>query len=358
MEYSRDFIRALSDKSSYVLDVISGELTFRRDVVRKTAVENAIAMYQETGDDLDFAIVRSIYDPGGYSWKWRERYLHLFDSTEDFDSIFEECFVKACRGYADEEARHRLGIEVMGNGSFNNYFYGVLTKTFANIMKSKACGSRNPDIRCPICDAIVAPLNLHILRDHDEYSNEIVAAIVGKQSDKQWTCSLCPPYARKVKFVEGEELRRHIVSKHSSAVFERFSRDYPNHSMAMREPAAAGGLIGNEESMSTHDALEQTVVSNLVGSPTPRSDEEYGLIDLGHDIISAGLSPCQMAMVDFVLDASRASSLPTRNKLCEACLYRSCGECQHGGSLTKEQYVEEVDDLKDKMRGVLSGAEI
>ena len=359
MDYPKEFTQLVSEQSAVVLGIIASELTVRKDVVRKMAVENSISMYQETGVELDFILVKAIYEPERYSWRWRERYSHLFDSTEDFDSVYEECFVRACRGYADEAGRKSLGIEVMGNGSFNNYFYGVLGNTFANIMKSKSCESRNPGLRCPACDAIVAPLNTHVLRDHSEYADSIVSEIVGKQGTKPWICSLCPAYARKMKFEDKEDLRKHVVAKHSTAVFERFSREHPNHSMAMREPATSGGLLGREDnevkSLSSHDAIEQTASSGINQNSMSQADAEYSRVDLGHAIIVAGFSNCQLAMIDCVLDDGRASHLPSRNKLCEACVYLREGGCRNGGKLSRDQYVNEVNGLRTKMKGVLNG---
>lgn len=355
MDHSREFMRLVSDKSAKVLTTISSDLAYRRDVVRKAAIETAIGMYQESGDETDFLIVRAVYEPERHSWRWRERYGHLFETDDDFNSVYEECFVKACRGYADEDARRQSGIEVMGNGSFNNYFWGVLQNNFSNVMKSKSCESRNPGVRCPVCDQMVAPLNTHILRDHTEYADSIVADVIGKQRSKPWNCTLCPTYARRVKFTDREELRKHIVARHGSAVFERFSRDHPNHSMAIREAATSGGLVGREEALSSHDAIEQTASEEAAAGSPAIVETDYQRVELNHAVIAAGLTHCQMAMIDFVLEDKRASTLPTRNKLCTECVYGREGSCRNGGKLSREQYISEVNGLRTKMKDVLSG---
>ena len=355
MNRKNEFDRLVSDRSAALLDTVSGELAIRKDVVRKTAVEAAISMYQETEDDTDFVIVKSIYEPEKYVWKWKERYSHLFDSQDEFNSVFDECFVKACRGFADAEKRETLGINVMGNGSFNNYFYGVLTNTFANIMKKRICKSRNPQVRCPICDEMVSPLTTHVLRDHREYADGIVSDMVKDQGDTPWTCSLCPNYAKRIEFENREDLKQHVVAKHSSEIFDRFSSEHPKHSMAIRDHASSGGIIGDDEVITTHDAIERNF-SRGVMQQHEETNAKYDEVNLGHAILSAGLSECQMAIVDCILGNRRATKMPSRKKLCENCTHGREGKCDRGRCLTKDEYASEITGLKEKMQEIIGDA--
>lgn len=309
--------------------------------VEDLALEMAVTMYQETGRDCDFEIIRDLYRPEQYEQAWFDDYGFLFGySRPDFHSEFMLCFAKACKKY-------RPG----PNRKLNSYFYGVLYKTMVNALKRKAVGFRNIEVRCPLCSALVAPLSTHLLRKHLELADDVLMWM-GKDPTQTSECPLCPAHHRKVVFKNEEHRRKHILSRHSSQVFSAFIQKFPGHSTALDDPAPALGVISNKDGEMMNDPLAEMAVASISTIGAPSNDGEILVTLLSDDT----LSPCQRTIAEMFLYEDN-EHLPSFDRLCQVCMEkRNTDDCPRGDKfkITRSQYKQEMSDLGQMLRTMIA----
>ena len=317
---------------------MSGEYEFIENVMylpsaKDIVIDIAVEMYQETKSSSDFEIICDIYNPYQYEQTWYEDYGFLFSySREDFHQEFMTCFVKACSTY-------RPG----PNRKLNSYFYGIMKKTMVNQIKRKAVGFRNVQVRCPICDEIVAPLGTHLLRKHLELA-DLPYISMGKDPSEVTECLLCPQHHKKVVFKNEEHRQRHTMSKHSSIVFSMFMAKFPGHNTGLYDPAQTFGVVFSDPDNSGETSLDDRKAISI-STLGPKSDEDGETLE--KLLQNGALSPCQVTMVENFLyeDAER---LPSFDGVCEMCKSnRNTDECPRGESfkLTRQIFKEEMTDL-------------
>lgn len=306
---------------------MSGDQLLEKEKILSKNIKNknidiAIEMYQKNQSQKIFDLIMNIYQPKKYISYWRNKYKYLLDGdNDDFESEYMLCFIKALNSYN----KNKMKV----NSSFNNYFFSTISNHFKNKMSKKSCSKRNPASICPLCHKKVSPLNTHILRDHYDLIEKLV-----KEKNVEGKCPFC-----SIELV-GNELYKHIASKHSSIVYEYFQKLFPNYSTAIKDPAPTMGLIyiSDENTGTLEDINAQ-----------PLYYQQKNIEDI---IVLTNLSKCQKAMKD-VFDFYNISKLPSYKKLCDMCMeMNGYDECPRGKNfhLTKEIYDMELKDLIEKIK--------
>jgi hypothetical protein len=212
-------------------------------------LESAILNYQRALADRDsFAIERSyaliceLYPPHKHMSDWYNQYYFLYDTAEDFTQEYNMIFCKVLAKWKPRGERRASRHE--GSGEFKNYFIGALQNHYSNLVKANNAGKRNVGCRCPICETWVNPLSTHLRKHHVDLLWEQMASF-GYDVHTMTECPFCKSHKtpRQVpcehqengacetcRFqAANEALKRHLLSKHSTFLFQRFSELYPDH---------------------------------------------------------------------------------------------------------------------------------
>lgn len=216
-------------------------------------IENAILKYQNSlltnNKDLIEKCYREIcklYPPLLHSQEWWLQYNYLFDSKEDFEADYIRVFCNVLSKWKPKSKRKQSRYN--GTGEFKNYFIGALQHNYINFVKRDSAAKRNINQKCPICNQWVNPLSSHLLKVHKE--------LMWEQMEEQGhvlceleKCPLCKTHKMPRSYsclencdlkVEGgcekciknqklDLLKSHLISKHSTLLFQRFNKLYPNN---------------------------------------------------------------------------------------------------------------------------------
>jgi hypothetical protein len=219
-----------------------------------------------------------------------------------------------------------------GSGEFKNYFIGALQNHYSNLVKANNAGKRNIGCRCPICDTWVSSLSTHLRNHHVELLWEQMT-IFGYDVHSMTECPFCkshkaPQQAQCDCHEEGacggardscrfkaanEALKRHLLSKHSTFLFQRFAELYPDYHTVKPK----------EVSMWTAEDEE--------GEESCYYDTTPGDNRIEH-LMSCDLSPLESAILNQVLNGS--SSITYRPNV------YNCSE---------EEFEDALNALRDKM---------
>lgn len=190
--------------------------------------------------------VCKIYPPLTHMQEWWNQYHYLYDSHEDFESDYIKIFCNVLSNW--QPRSKRKASRYNGTGEFKNYFIGALQHNYINLVKADNAGKRNPSQKCPICEKWVNPLSTHILNCHQnimwdwmekqKYNFEILDRCPLCKTHKMprsYVCADncsdkidggCPNCIRNKKI---EIIKKHLISKHSTILFQRFNELYPNY---------------------------------------------------------------------------------------------------------------------------------
>jgi hypothetical protein len=291
-------------------------------------LENAIVAYQEAlaaGESLAieecYEKVIGIYDPLAFADTWLRRYRFLFDTAEDFAQEYLAIF---CKALANWKPRHlRKASRYGGTGVFKNYFWGCLQHAYSNRIKSEASFKRNLAQRCPICEDWCGSLSLHVFETHQSLLFDKMR-VIGYNLEELTSCPFCKSFKSIKKAVcscltacgcqaeaNAFALRKHLVSNHSSLLFERFHELYQGSITVSAKPISA--------TMHDDSTGEESFAYESM-SKGPSLDSLYSL----------GLDELQMKLVEEALDGKE---LTWTEKL-------GCSEVQ---------FAEAIDGLKDLM---------
>ena len=253
-------------------------------------LEVAILKYQESllsGNkwriDRQYKEVCKLYPPYLHMQEWWNQYHYLYDSQEDFASDYIKIFCNVLSNWKPRNSRKisRYG----GSGEFKNYFIGALQHNYINLVKADNAGKRNPSQKCPICEKWVNPLSTHILVHHhhilwDHLKN---TGIILEELER---CSFCKSHKmpRSYECLEDCEdkkdgscekcmiiqrtaiIRKHILSKHSTMLFQKFNELYPNYQTV--SPRALSVYMSEEddnENICYYDSLkDENKINNLM----------------------------------------------------------------------------------------------
>lgn len=259
-------------------------------------LESEILAYQKSlinGDSLSqeqhFKNICRIYKPQEYIPKWYAHYKHLYDSLEDFEQDYMRVF---CTTLAAWKPRHlRKPSRYGGKGHFQNFFWGALSHSYINGVKSEAAAKRNLQQQCPICGDWCNPLSTHLLNNHIDLLWERLGEM-GYAMSELTGCPFCRSFKlpKKQNLTESEyrekvteTLKKHMSSMHSSVLFETFHEKFPEH---LTVSAKAVSIYihdsDNEEDSNAYDNFES----------------KQGFDNL----MALNLSPLQMVIIERILN--------------------------------------------------------
>jgi hypothetical protein len=238
-------------------------------------LEICIIKYQEAIKDNNrfavndmYAKICNIYTPSNYSEVWWRKYGYLFEEKDDFEQEYLRIFCRVLKEWLPREARgkSRYG----GKGYFQNFFYGSLSHHFTNMVKSMSSNKRNVATRCPICEQWCNTLSTHLREHHADLLWQYLDSC-GKNVNDLTTCPFCKTY-KSVKNVECEHgdntckicfkkanlenIKKHLMSKHSNYLFEKFHDLFPDYPTLSSKPASVYFHDEDNEESSIYDILE------------------------------------------------------------------------------------------------------
>ena len=236
------------------------EIVNNASTVRETGhqekLESAILYYQKIlagGNsrliDQAYKNVCRLYPPLMHLQEWYQQYHYLYDSQEDFQQDYIRIFCNVLSAWKPRGVRKQSRYD--GTGEFKNYFIGALQHNYINLVKADNAGKRNPSCRCPICDKWVNPLSTHLRTHHVDLLWDQLS-INGFDINKIKNCPYCKshklPRSYECLSEEGEicngtnegcencreaaitkAIKKHMLSKHSSLLFQRFNEIHPNY---------------------------------------------------------------------------------------------------------------------------------
>lgn len=300
-------------------------------------LEITILQYQKAVKSNDrFAVndnydkICELYKPLNYANYWWRKYGHLYEERDDFEQEYLRIFCKVLNEWRPREVRgeSRYG----GKGYFQNFFYGSLSHHFTNIVKSLSSNKRNVASRCPICEQWCNTLSTHVREHHAHLLWEHLESC-GRSIEDMIICPFCKSY-KSPKQIEcehsdsacgdcfdkanTEHLKKHIISKHSSYLFERFHDLYPNSMTISSKPISVHFADDANEDASLYDVVESG--NNL------------------NNLLALDLSDIQQKMIDRVLNGANSVKY-------DASLYKC----------SQQQFQKEFEELKNAM--ILCGLE-
>ncbi len=246
----------------------------------QTQLEDAILRYQkalETNNqraiDLYYNKICAIYPPNLHIQEWYNQYYYLYDSYDDFSIEYMKIFCNVLSNWQPRNLRKvsRYG----GSGEFKNYFIGALHHNYINLVKADNAAKRNPSCKCPICDKFVSPLSTHLRKCHSDilwnhinnsgFDLETLAHCPFCKSFKtprtiectcetvKDDCEICKKNALK------EAIKKHLLSKHSTLLFQKFNEMYPGYQTVSPRLMSVYNQDDNEgDENCTYDRIEDS----------------------------------------------------------------------------------------------------
>lgn len=220
-----------------------------------------------------------LYPPLLHMQEWWNQYYYLYDSHEDFESDYIKIFCNVLSNWKPRSTRKTSRYN--GSGEFKNYFIGALQHNYINLVKADNAGKRNPAQKCPICEKWVNPLSTHILHHHQnllwDYMNE-----QGYNLSLLERCTFCKSHKMPRTFVCNENclnprengcddcikakkleaIKKHLLSKHSSLLFQRFNDLYPNYQTV--SPRALSVYMSEENDVEENCYYDQLQDDNKI----------------------------------------------------------------------------------------------
>lgn len=210
----------------------------------------------------------NIYTPSNYSNVWWRKYGYLFEEKDDFEQEYLRIFCRVLKEWRPRESRgkSRYG----GKGYFQNFFYGSLSHHFTNMVKSLSSNKRNVATRCPICEQWCNTLSTHLREHHADLLWQHLASF-GKNVNEITSCPFCKTYKplKKIECEHGktpceccaklantENIKKHLMSKHSNYLFEKFHDIFPHHSTISSKPMSVHLHDEENEESSLYDVIE------------------------------------------------------------------------------------------------------
>jgi hypothetical protein len=218
-------------------------------------LETAIVGYQKALEDNNSKAIEryyqdicDVYPPLDFVKVWFKKYKHFYDTKEDFVQDYLYVFCKALRKWQPRDKRPES--KYNGTGEFKNYFWSNLNNYYTNIVKFQAAGIRNIAVICPICHKHTQTLSTHLLVEHAHLLWEHLS-IIGHDVDTLTRCPLCRshkvPQITAQEFIGIEEglfltqnaaAKKHLLSKHSPLLFEKFNDMFPEHDTLNVKPVS------------------------------------------------------------------------------------------------------------------------
>jgi len=270
--------------------MLNDDITRLNKLKTQENLEKAILRYQEallSGNkwriDRNYKEVCKLYPPYLHMQEWWNQYHYLYDSQEDFASDYIKIFCNVLSNWKPRNTRKvsRYG----GSGEFKNYFIGALQHNYINLVKADNAGKRNPSQKCPICEKWVNPLSTHILNHHNHilWDHLVSTGVILEQLER---CGFCKSHKMPRSYEceidctnpkdggcefcivkkRTEIIKKHILSKHSSMLFQKFNELYPDYQTV--SPRALSVYMSEEddnEDVCYYDSLtDENKINNLM----------------------------------------------------------------------------------------------
>jgi len=295
-------------------------------------LEDAIIAYQKAINEnnkanisVAYERVCRLYQPLNWVQKWFQ-YRYLYDTREDFVQDFLFIFCTALTSWKPRNVRPES--KYGGSGEFKNYFWSCLANKYTNMVKADASGKRNLSSKCPICEAWCNPLSTHLLTNHSDLLWEQMSKF-GYDLETLTQCPFCISYKTPKSFhcdhnldnscdeckqnTITNNLKKHLLSKHSTYLFDRFQEMYPNYVTLSSRPLSVYSQDSDDEETNLYDnTSEETSVDKL----------------LAHD-----LTDIQRLIIERILNGTSSNCIYDSN------LY----------NCTQEEFERELERLKDTM---------
>lgn len=303
----------------------------------QTRLEEAVIHYQTVLDsgstrDINAAYqnVCSLYQPLAYIHVWYRKYHHFYDSKEDFVQVYLFKFLNCLQSWKPKHLRAPSLYD--GKGTFANYFWGALDKMYSNRIKEiLGTAKRNIGCLCPICNVWCNVIGTHLRDAHTDLLFEQIE-IMGLKLQDYTTCPLCKSHKapRRTDCIHVDKkmpsctdclantnliaLKKHLIDKHSSLLFERFQERFPDHITLSSRPMSVN--TGEDDEGNSHSLYDTIADSNKIDN-----------------LLNANLSPVQKQIVETII-LSRALAVEFKEDLYKC---------------TPEEFQEALDDLRTKM---------
>ena len=232
--------------------------------------QNAIKIGHDSSVNAAYDTICGIYSPLSFVRIWFKKYRYLYDTREDFIQDYLRVFCTALAAWKPRDKRResRYG----GTGEFKNYFWGALNHNYINMVKSDASGKRNLSIKCPICEAWCNPLSSHLRTAHadllwdqmEEFGMAVesldscpfckshkIPRTVPCSHQESGSCKSCLKAAGQIA------LRKHLLSMHSTYLFERFHELYPSHVTLSPKPTTVYLTTDSDDSLNLYDMISE-----------------------------------------------------------------------------------------------------
>ena len=250
--------------------------------------------------DKYYKEICKLYPPYLHMQEWWNQYHYLYDSQEDFASDYIKIFCNVLSNWKPRSTRKKS--RYGGSGEFKNYFIGALQHNYINLVKADNAGKRNPSQKCPICEKWVNPLSTHVLHHHTNLLWEYLK-LQGYLLEVLEKCPFCKSHKMPRTFTCDEKcenqvengcekciiekrtlaIKKHLLSKHSSMLFQRFNELYPNHQTV--SPRALSVYLAEED-----DSDENCYYDQIKDESKINSFLEVEMSDLETRIIQNALN--------------------------------------------------------------------
>jgi hypothetical protein len=199
-------------------------------------LEECVIKYQKAVERKDSLSVETcyqniikLYNPMDFYSSWYDQYKYLFDSQEDFIADYQRVFVTVLLNWQPRNQRKKSRYE--GSGEFKNYFIGSLYHNYINLVKSDQAAKRNITKLCPICFKWVNPISTHLISEHQHLLWDHIQDLNINLSELK-QCPFCSNFKISKSITDDNKItdviKSHMVSKHSSLLFNKFNEMYPD----------------------------------------------------------------------------------------------------------------------------------
>lgn len=299
--------------------------------------------YYKAQLDSYYEQIVKLYDPMGpkvFNKWWRER-SWLFNFDEDlFKSDYLFVFMRCINAYKTKINLEEEGKIIQGDGSFNNFFWYALERHYSNEIKKMTAQKRNPAQTCPICNARVQPLSTHLLKKHADLALHTVAAMGFEVEDFRDGCPLCPSHLPRPKITSTKvnKILAHLISEHSSTVFDAFNEKYPGYELLDGHTKSVSEYRVEHEDGSEIDIID--LAANSGDHDMFRSVGDIQTKEAIESFLSMDMDEDEKLILDYIADEPKIKNI-------------AGGKLNHKKvGLPKRRFEKALESLQEKLSSV------
>ena len=253
-----------------------------------------------------------LYDPMGpkvFNKWWRER-SWLFNFDEDlFKSDYLFVFMRCINAYKTKDNLADEGKFIQGDGSFNNFFWYALERHYSNEIKKMTAQKRNPSQTCPICNERVQPLSTHLLKKHSDLALESAENMGYTAESFKDGCPLCPRHLPRPKITstKNSKIIKHLVSEHSSILFDVFNEKYPGYELLDGHTKSVSEYNSEHEDGSEIDLID--LAANSQDHDMFRSVSDVQAKEAIETFLSMDMDEDEKLILDYIADEPKIKNI-------------------------------------------------